>query len=165
MTTLETHTIRDATAADRAALISVARDTGLFDERELAEFSGMIAAYFAGDLEDHAWLVVDDDGVVVGAAYYAPEPMTRGVWNLYFIGLRPSHQGGGRGAALLARVERALRRRGQRVLLVETSGTSGFEATRAFYRKNGYAEEARIRDYYAPGDDKFVFWKALEDGA
>ena len=37
-----------------------------------------------------------------------------------------------------------------------------FLATRAFYRRNGYDEEARIRDFYGPGEDKIVFWKALQ---
>ena len=36
-----------------------------------------------------------------------------------------------------------------------------FAATRAFYRKNGYEEEARIREFYNPGEDKIIFRKAL----
>ena len=54
-----------------------------------------------------------------------------------------------------------LRGRGERLLLVETSGLGSFDLTRQFYRKNGYDEEARIRDYYGPGDDKVIFRKAL----
>jgi ribosomal protein S18 acetylase RimI-like enzyme len=50
---------------------------------------------------------------------------------------------------------------GGRVLLVETSGTPDFERTRAFYRKCGYEEEARIRDFYQAGADKIVYRKAL----
>ncbi|MEO1249198.1 MAG: GNAT family N-acetyltransferase, partial [Pseudomonadota bacterium] len=30
-----------------------------------------------------------------------------------------------------------------------------------FYRRCGYVEEARIRDFWSAGDDKIVFWKAL----
>jgi hypothetical protein len=53
------------------------------------------------------------------------------------------------------------REKGERVLIIETSGVPSFEPTRAFYRNHGYAEEARIREFYGPGDDKVVFWKAL----
>jgi hypothetical protein len=47
-----------------------------------------------------------------------------------------------------------------RTPLVESSGLASFERTRAFYRKNGYDEEARIHDFYQAGDDKIVYRKA-----
>jgi ribosomal protein S18 acetylase RimI-like enzyme len=50
---------------------------------------------------------------------------------------------------------------GARMLLVETSGLASFERQRTFYRKCGYNEEARIRDFYQAGEDKIVFRKAL----
>jgi len=31
----------------------------------------------------------------------------------------------------------------------------------AFYRDHHYDEEARIRQFYGPADDKVVFWKLL----
>ena len=58
-------------------------------------------------------------------------------------------------------VEQDLVSRGARVLLVETSGVAGFAGQRAFYRRLGYREEARIRDFYADGDDKVVYTRAL----
>lgn len=160
-TSLKTrHTIRAATAEDRSAVKNVAVATGLFRPHELDTLDGMLTGYFDGTLEGHRWIVLDSRGVV-GAAYYAPEMMTDGTWNLYFIGILPEQQGNGHGRALLAAVEQALRRRGERVLIVETSGLDNFEPTRQFYRKNGYDEEARIREFYGPGDDKVVFWKSL----
>lgn len=97
----------------------------------------------------------------MAVAYAAPERMTAGTWNLYLIAVHPWHQGRGRGTALLRHVERALAMRGTRVLLVETSGLPAFARTRAFYRTNGYVEEARIREFYAAGEDKVVFREAL----
>jgi ribosomal protein S18 acetylase RimI-like enzyme len=61
----------------------------------------------------------------------------------------------------LSHVEQMLAKRGERVLLVETSGLEAFEYVRAFYRNNGYEEEARIREFYKAGDDKIIFRKAL----
>lgn len=46
-------------------------------------------------------------------------------------------------------------------LQVETSGLESFEYVRGFYRKSGYDEEARIREFYKAGEDKIVFRKAL----
>ncbi len=44
---------------------------------------------------------------------------------------------------------------------METSGLPTFQRTRAFYRRSGYEQEARIRDYYEPGDDMILFRKDL----
>jgi ribosomal protein S18 acetylase RimI-like enzyme len=149
--------VRPVTPADTPALKAVIDACGLFPSDMLDD---MLSRYFEGDSE-HVWLADDDGGGPIGVAYYAPERMTSGTWNLYLIAMHPDRQGQGRGAALLRHVERALGASGQRVLLVETSGLPDFEATRAFYRKCGYDEEARIRDFYQAGEDKIVFRKAL----
>ena len=73
------------------------------------------------------------------------------------IAVAPERQGQGRGTALLRRVEHELRGTGQRLLLVETSGLPAYARTRAFYLGCGYEQEARVRDFYAPGDDMVVF--------
>lgn len=106
------------------------------------------------------WLTLDDGGPVA-VAYFAPERMTAGTWNLYLIAVRADHRGQGCGTNLVAHIERALAAEGMRVLLVETSGLPLFARTRAFYDRCGYTREARIRDFYQAGEDKIVFWKAL----
>jgi len=80
---------------------------------------------------------------------------------LLFIGVHPAHQGKGLGGRLIGHVESKLREQGNRILLVETSSLDTYEATREFYFKKGFTEEARIREYYSKGEDKIVFWKAL----
>jgi ribosomal protein S18 acetylase RimI-like enzyme len=153
--------IRPTTPDDTAALIALADATGIFRSNELETLGEVFADYFSGNIDsDHFWITDDDDGPV-GVAYYAPEPMTDGTWNLYLLAVRPDRQGQGRGTTLLRYVEQTLTARGERVLLVETSGLASFERTRAFYRKCGYDEEARIRDFYKAGDDKIVYRKAL----
>jgi GNAT superfamily N-acetyltransferase len=141
---------------------SIAIETGLFTADDWPDVESMMSDSLRGELDDHHWIVLEDDeGSVAGAAYYAPEPFSSRMWNLYFLGVRPASQGGGVGAALVAHVETVLRSRGERVLIIETSGVPSFAATREFYRLQGYDEEARIREFYGPGDDKVVFWKAL----
>lgn len=153
--------IRPITRNDNSAVMTLAKASGLFKLHELEELGSGLADYFDGDQSrTHFWLA-DDDGGLVSVAYCAPEAMTDGTWNLLFIAVRPDLQGQGRGAALLHHVERTLTERGERVLLVETSGTDALERTRAFYRKHGFDEEARIREYYRAGDDKVIYRKAL----
>lgn len=62
---------------------------------------------------------------------------------------------------MLYYIEQILIARGERVLLVETSSLETFAGTRNFYRKCGYDEEARIREFYQTGEDKIVFRKSL----
>ena len=152
--------IRPATSDDILSIQALTEATGLFQPHELEDFSGMISEHLEGEQAEHCW-IVDADQEVTAAAYYAPEAFAEGVWNLYFIAVHPTHQGQGRGSALLKYVEQTLTQQGERLLLVETSGLDGFEATRRFYHKNGYDEEARIRDFYKAGDDKITFRKAL----
>ncbi len=153
--------IRSATPDDKKALMAIADAVGLFSPQELSELRGMLSEYFDGNLGSNHFWIVYDDGEPIGVAYYAPEPYTYGTWNLYFIAVHPDRQGEGCGAKLLQYLEQTLRARGERLLLVETSGLPNFERTREFYRKHGYEEEARIREFYKAGDDKIIFRKAL----
>ncbi len=155
--------IRPTTPDDTTALIAIADEIG-FQPNELEELSEMLADYFGGDSDSEHFWITDDHNGPVGVAYCEPERMTNRTWNLQLIAIRPDHQGQGRGATLLRYVEQTLTVRGGRMLLVETSGLPGFERTRAFYAKCGYEEEARIRDFYAAGDDKVVFRKVLNAG-
>ena len=151
------HTVRPVQRSDIPAIESVAEDAALFPREMLDD---MIAGYLEETTRD-IWFVSVADGHVVGFGYCEPERMTSGTWNLLAIGILARYRGRGIGGAMMRYLEDRLRAAGERVLLVETMGTSAFERTRAFYRANGYTEEARIREFYEPGGDKVVFWKHL----
>jgi ribosomal protein S18 acetylase RimI-like enzyme len=149
--------IRAMERDDLPALKSVIDAAELFPSEMLDD---MVSGYLSGDATNEFWLTIDD-GRPVGVAYYVQERMTQGTWNLLLIAVHPDRQGQGQGSALLNHVEDVLAERGERILLVETSGLPNFERTRRFYRKSGYDEEALIRDFYQTGEDKIIFRKAL----
>lgn len=146
---------------DTTALIALAEESGLFEPNQTEELAQMLSQHFNGETESQDLWFTDDDNGVVGVAYVAPERMTEGTWNLYLIAIHPNQQRQGRGVALLRHVEQTLADRGERVLLVETSSLESFEYVRSFYRKSGYDEEARIREFYKAGEDKIIFRKSL----
>lgn len=157
-------TLRTAAPGDVDAIKTIAIESGLFPPDEVDFFDEILGGFFDGTLAMDRWLVVENGDVVVAAAYVAPEPFSDRLWNLYFLAVAPSEQGAEHGGTLVATIEQDLRAMGPdaaRVLLVETSSTDQYARTRNFYTKQGFVEEARIRQFYGPDDDKVVFWKAL----
>jgi ribosomal protein S18 acetylase RimI-like enzyme len=105
--------------------------------------------------------------VLVGYACWGPTPATDRTWDLYWIAVDPALQGAGIGTILIEEVERRLAGQHARMLIAETSSRSDYAATHGFYVRRGYTEVARVRDFYAPGDDRIIFVKRflpLADG-
>lgn len=143
----------DATGAFSAAEVDVALE--LFDEtfRPAGRPEGPVDYEFVA--------AFDDAGSLAGYCCYGPTPGTDGTYDLYWIAVAPSWQGGGIGSALLGEVERLLSERQARLLVVETSGRDGYEGARRFYGARGYRVAARLRDFYSPADDRVVFTRQL----
>ena len=149
--------VRPVVPADIPAIRRIV-DATLFPAEMLGD---MIAPFFEQEGCTDIWLTRDVGGEPVAVAFCEAERMTQGTWNLLAIGVRPDHQGHGIGAGLVASLEAMLAQRGERLLIVETSGLPEYEPARRFYRSLGYTEEARIREFYAAGEDKIVFRKSL----
>ena len=133
-------------------------ETGLFPSEMLPD---LLAPLFSGGACSDVWLTCESEGEAIGFCYASPEELAEGTWNMLAIAVHPAAQNNGFGEALVAELEARLRKIGGRILIADTSGTPEYGKTREFYRKNGYSEEARIRDFWGPGDDKVVFWKSL----
>jgi ribosomal protein S18 acetylase RimI-like enzyme len=148
-------TIRPTTFDDVPDLQRVLDATELFPGELLPDM--LSGAKDAGSL----WLTHEQEGRAVGFCFAAPENLADRTWNMLAIAIHPDFQGFALGSALVKHLEAQLSEQGARIMIVDTSGTDAFARTRAFYHRNGYAEEARIRDFWAEGDDKITFWKSL----
>jgi ribosomal protein S18 acetylase RimI-like enzyme len=109
--------------------------------------------------------VFDEAGTLEGYACWGPTPGTERGYDLYWIAVDPRAQGGGYGRTLMRAVEETLRARGARLLVAETSSRASYADTRDFYERAGYLERARVRGFYAVGDDRVIFSKLLAVGA
>ena len=98
---------------------------------------------------------------LIGYACFGATPATDGTYDLYWLAVDPAAQGRGVGSALVRAVETKLLDRGARLLVVETSSRPDYEGTRRFYARSGYTEAARVRDFYAPADDRIVLTTRL----
>ncbi|MEO1536356.1 MAG: GNAT family N-acetyltransferase [Pseudomonadota bacterium] len=148
---------RPAVRDDIPALRHVVDATGLFPGEMLP---GLMAP-FLDDTSDAFWLTCLANDLAVGLCFVEPEDLADGTWNMRALAVHPAQQAQGLGAALVIAAEQRLAAENQRILIVDTSGTEAFARTRAFYLQIGYEEEARIRDFWAEGDDKVIFRKAL----
>lgn len=109
----------------------------------------------------YRFLFADATDRTVGYACYGPIACTQASFDLYWIVVEPAHQASGVGRTLLHACETRIADGGGRRVYVETSSRPLYQPTRTFYQRCGYVEEARLRDFYADGDDKVVFVKAL----
>ena len=112
-------------------------------------------------VSDYEFTGAFDGERLLGYACSGPTPATEGTFDLYWLAVDAAAQGKGIGTTLVRAVERELRDRGARMLLVETSSRPDYSNTRAFYARCGYREAARIKDFYAPADDRIMLTTRL----
>jgi GNAT superfamily N-acetyltransferase len=152
--------IRPTVPADTPTLVELARATAVFKAHEIQALREVLDDYHEENhAHGHHSVTYEQDGQIIGFAYYAPAAMTEGTWYLYWIAVSKQIQARGVGGGLLHHVEEEIHKEAGRVLFIETSSLPHYELTRRFYLKHGYELTAVLRDYYAEGDDMVVFRK------
>ena len=155
---------------DRARVAELLVTTEMFSAEEidvaLQLFDASIADRGAAgaddaNVADYEFTGAFDGDRLIGYACSGPTPATEGTFDLYWLAVDAAAQGKGIGTTLVREVERELRDRGARMLLVETSSRPDYSNTRAFYARCGYTEAARIKDFYAPADDRIMLTTRL----
>jgi ribosomal protein S18 acetylase RimI-like enzyme len=87
--------------------------------------------------------------------------MTKATFDLYWLATRADRMGKGYGRRIVAFVEEEVKRRGGRLLVIETSSKESYGTTREFYIKIGCTLAAQLPDYYDEGDDKLIYLKKI----
>lgn len=152
--------LRPVTADDRAAIEQMFQSNTIFGKHEVAVALEVFDASLNPAQADYESVGVELDGRVVGWICWGPTPCTEGTFDMYWIAVDPSVHGAGLGSMLVAEMERRLTGRA-RLIVVETGGRKEYDATRGFYLARNYQEVARVKDFYAPGDDQVIFVKRL----
>ncbi len=157
--------IRPAHPSDRRPLHKLVQSTEVFSVEEITCAVELIDLGIdkEEDPEGYKLLVAElpEDKTLAGYVCYGRVPFTRSTWDLYWLATHPELRRRGVGRALCTKMEEIIGKLGGTHIRVETSGTSGYGAARDFYERAGYAQVARIPDFYKPGDDLFTFLKRL----
>lgn len=152
-------------AGDREAVARIVGATGFFNPAEEAIAVELVDERWArGPKSGYEFVFAERAGAVVGYTCWGHIDGSERSYDLYWIAVDPACQTGGIGRALWLRTAQEVARLGGGLVWAETSGRDLYEPTRAFYRALGFVEEARLRDFYAPGDDKVFFVAAVAAG-
>ena len=152
----------DVRPADRETVRSIVERTGFFRADEIDIAVELVDEQLAhGAASGYHFVFAESDGVVIGYACYGPTACTLGSFDLYWIAVDPDFQGQGLGRLLMRAAESRISAAGGRRIYVDTSGQAKYLPTRTFYERCGFRCEARLVDFYAPGDDRIIYGKAV----
>lgn len=165
--------IRPLRRDDRESIVRILRQTQVFHEMEVLCALELVDVYLNNAKQRDYWLAcaVDAADQPVGYVCYGPTPMTFGTYDLYWIAVDPAWHGRGAGSLLMEYVEQqvcnpALMRSSTtpaRLLVIETSSLPRYESARRLYQRQHYDEVARLKDFYAEGDDRVVYIKRFRE--
>lgn len=148
---------------DRDIVRRLVESTGFFNRAEVDVAVELVDEHLAkgAAASGYHFIFAELDSHTVGYACYGPIAGTQSSFDLYWIAVDKQFQGRRLGQALLAESERRIGQAGGTRVYIETSHRQEYVSTRAFYLRSGYIQDAVLRDFYAPGDDKVIYVKAL----
>jgi len=149
---------------DRAAILTIARSVGVFDDEEVATVDELFEGYLRDpEQSGYNFLSYRDAGVdqVLGFACWGPTSLSKGAVDLYWICTAHGAQGHGVAAELFRAVEEATRAIGRWLIVIWTSSRSEYQPARSFYQRMGCQLIAQLTDFYDRGEDLCVFTHRL----
>lgn len=149
-------------ATDQEAVRAIVRASGFFSDEETAIAAELVAErLLQGEKSGYFFLFAEQAGEVAGYTCFGPIPGSIHSYDLYWIAVDNRLRHRGIGKDLLSRSEALIGQRGGKRIYIETSARPQYDATVAFYLACGYRQEAFLEDFYALGDSKMIFMKAL----
>jgi ribosomal protein S18 acetylase RimI-like enzyme len=150
------------TADDVDRVRSLVAGTGFFNAAEVELAADLVTERLTkGVRSGYDFVLAERGSVLVAFACYGLIYGTRDSFELYWIAVAPEEQRCGLGREAYARTEAAMREAGASHVYADTSSSDRYAPTRGFYQRLGFVEQAWLADFYAPGDGKIVYVKAL----
>ena len=147
---------------DRNRVRAIVASTGVFSPVEIEVAVELVDERLAkGPSSEYHFVFAQRAGSTLGYACYGPIALTAASYDLYWIAVDKACQGQKIGQLLLAKSEELIRAAGGRQIYIETSNRAHYSPTREFYLRRGYRQDALLKDFYAPGDDKVIYVKKV----
>ncbi|MGD0382537.1 MAG: GNAT family N-acetyltransferase [Thermoguttaceae bacterium] len=147
---------------DRNRVRAIVASTGVFSPAEIEVAVELLDERLEkGPSSGYHFVFAQRAGSTLGYACYGPIALTAASYDLYWIAVDKTCQGQKIGQLLLTKSEELIRAAGGRQIYIETSNRAQYSPTREFYLRRGYRQDALLKDFYAPGDDKVIYVKAI----
>lgn len=140
----------------------IVESTKFFYDHEIEIAVELVAERLSvGESSGYYFVFAEVDGVTAAYSCYGPITMSKTSFDLYWIATHNDYRGKGIGRKLIDETSKQAREMGCKVMIAETSGLEHYTPTRAFYMNNNFVLEARLKDFYAEGDDKLFYTKRI----
>ena len=156
--------IRRANSQDKQAVITMLKKTKFFRPVELKTAEEVFDdAVAKGPKGDYQSFVAQKGSDAIGWICFGATPCTLGTYDIYWIAVSPQNQNCGVGSLLMEYATDCIKKHKGRMIVLDTSGHSKYLSTRRFYEKNGYHKAAKVKNFYADGDDQIIYTKHLKN--
>ncbi|MBU0552039.1 GNAT family N-acetyltransferase [Myxococcota bacterium] len=148
--------ISKLSALDRGNLLNLIEKISLFNQEERDVIVELFDDMNTSD--DYIfWGIHSDDNQLCSFICYGPTPMTKGTFDMYWIGTSDHFQGKGLARRLMDHMKLELSQKNGRLIRIETSSKDTYQQTRIFYQRMGMKEGLCIKNFYDIGDDLIVY--------
>jgi GNAT superfamily N-acetyltransferase len=147
---------------DIARVREIVESTEFFYDHEVEIAAELVAERLEyGESTGYFFVFAEADGITVAYSCYGPVTMSKTSFDLYWIATHNDYRGRGIGRKILDQTCSQARAMGCSIIIAETSGLPHYAPTRAFYTSNNFELEARLKNFYAMGDDKLFYTKRI----
>jgi ribosomal protein S18 acetylase RimI-like enzyme len=153
--------LREFQEKDREKIQEILGDVKIFTQAEIDVAMSLVDETLGRDQSYCFVVAVDQDDTALGYICYGQAPMTANTWEVYWIAVSRRYQRRHIGSLLLEEVEKDIRVKAGRLIVIETSTKPSYRSTRKFYLEMGYRVTARIPRFYSEVDDKLILCKYI----
>lgn len=149
-------------ADDEERIRRLVAATGFFTPDEIEIAAELVRERVGkGIVSGYEFVLAEIGEQLVGYACYGQIAGSDIAHDLYWIAVSPEQRGRGAGHLVMRKVEAAVRASGGRLIYADTSSSSKYAPTRAFYLSQGFTQRSLLPDFYRRGDGKVIFEKRI----
>jgi len=148
--------IRKASRKDSAAIKRILKTTPEFNKGDFSVCMECLDSYY-NRVPSYAFVCAESGSRMLGFICYDRAEIADDVFELYWVVVAKEARRMGVAKMLHDYFIKYAKGKGARAVFVETESESAYGKAQEFYKRCGYTEEARVKDFYGIGNDKIIY--------